>query len=144
MTYDGLESILGNHCFENESGTSKGDGFPTDSLDDDSSYCSTKDLSGSISSKWTAMTKKDEEEEKLYEWGVLESDHPRYNYLKGSPCSNEVQLTDVESMKERFSKLLLGEDITGGSKGISTALALSNAITNLGGMYFHLPLCSDS
>lgn len=138
MTYDGLGSILGNHFFENESGTSKGDLCPTDSLDDDSSCSSNKDLSGSISSKWTAMTKKDDEDEKQYdEWGVLESDHPRYNYLKGCPCSNEVQLTDVETMKERFSKLLLGEDITGGRKGISTALALSNAITNLGGMYFH-------
>ncbi|PHT63552.1 hypothetical protein T459_32602 [Capsicum annuum] len=34
-------------------------------------------------------------------------------------------------MKERFAKLLLGEDVTGESKGVSTALALSNAITYL-------------
>lgn len=44
-----------------------------------------------------------------------------------------TQLSDVETMKEKFAKLLLGEDVTGGSKGISTALALSNAITNLAG-----------
>lgn len=44
-----------------------------------------------------------------------------------------TQLSDVEMMKERFAKLLLGEDVTGGSKGVSTALALSNAITNLAG-----------
>ena len=37
-------------------------------------------------------------------------------------------------MKERFSKLLLGEDMSGGGKGVSSALALSNAITNLAGM----------
>ncbi|KAH7296481.1 hypothetical protein KP509_26G024600 [Ceratopteris richardii] len=34
-------------------------------------------------------------------------------------------------MKEKFSKLLLGEDMSGGSKGVSSALAISNAITNL-------------
>ncbi|PHT81357.1 hypothetical protein T459_14372 [Capsicum annuum] len=34
-------------------------------------------------------------------------------------------------MKERFAKLLLGENVIGGSKGVSTALALSNAITYL-------------
>lgn len=36
-------------------------------------------------------------------------------------------------MKERFAKLLLGEDMSGGGKGVCTALAISNAITNLSG-----------
>lgn len=39
--------------------------------------------------------------------------------------------TDVEMMKEKFAKLLLGEDMSGRGKGVSSALALSNAITNL-------------
>lgn len=54
-------------------------------------------------------------------------------------------------MKERFAKLLLGEDMSGGGKGVSTALAISNAITNLAGSYisearFNLSLthCSSS
>jgi hypothetical protein len=38
-------------------------------------------------------------------------------------------------MKERFAKLLLGEDMSGGGKGVCTALAISNAITNLSGLY---------
>lgn len=38
-------------------------------------------------------------------------------------------------MKERFAKLLLGEDMSGGGKGVSSALALSNAITNLAGNF---------
>ncbi|RZR91693.1 hypothetical protein BHM03_00019859 [Ensete ventricosum] len=38
---------------------------------------------------------------------------------------------DMELMKEKFAKLLLGEDMSGGGKGVSSALALSNAITNL-------------
>lgn len=41
--------------------------------------------------------------------------------------------TEVEMMKERFPKLLLGEDMSGGGKGVCTALAISNAITNLSG-----------
>ena len=42
-------------------------------------------------------------------------------------------MLDLDLMKERFSKLLLGEDMSGGGKGVSSALALSNAITNLAG-----------
>lgn len=49
-------------------------------------------------------------------------------------------ISDMEAIKERFSKLLLGEDMSGGGKGVSSALALSNAITNLAGM---LGLCSN-
>lgn len=44
-------------------------------------------------------------------------------------------------MKERFSKLLLGEDMSGCGNGVSTALAISNAITNLCGkqkFQFHM------
>lgn len=43
-------------------------------------------------------------------------------------------ISDMEAMKERFAKLLLGEDMSGGGKGAPSALALSNAITNLAGM----------
>ncbi|XP_065023576.1 rop guanine nucleotide exchange factor 7-like isoform X2 [Musa acuminata AAA Group] len=39
--------------------------------------------------------------------------------------------SEIEMMKERFSKLLLGEDMSGCGKGACTALAISNAITNL-------------
>ncbi|XP_057731366.1 rop guanine nucleotide exchange factor 5-like [Arachis stenosperma] len=38
---------------------------------------------------------------------------------------------DAEMMKERFAKLLLGEDMSGSRKGVCTALAILNAITNL-------------
>ena len=40
-------------------------------------------------------------------------------------------------MKERFAKLLLGEDMSGSGKGVCTALAISNAITNLCGKFSH-------
>lgn len=45
---------------------------------------------------------------------------------------------DMESMKEKFAKLLLGEDMSGGGKGVSSALALSNAITNLAGNHQYI------
>ncbi|MCD7467160.1 hypothetical protein HAX54_004436 [Datura stramonium] len=46
------------------------------------------------------------------------------------------QASDMEMMKEKFAKLLLGEDMSGGGKGVSSALALSNAITNLAASVF--------
>lgn len=48
----------------------------------------------------------------------------------------DPQPSEVEMMKERFAKLLLGEDLSGGGKGVSSALAISNAITNLSASVF--------
>ncbi|CAM8942102.1 unnamed protein product [Rhodiola kirilowii] len=44
--------------------------------------------------------------------------------------------SEIDQMKEKFAKLLLGEDMSGGGKGVSSALALSNAITNLAASVF--------
>ncbi|XP_021752999.1 rop guanine nucleotide exchange factor 1-like [Chenopodium quinoa] len=52
------------------------------------------------------------------------------------PQSNDSDFSEVELMKERFAKLLLGEDMSGGGKGVCTALAISNAITNLAATVF--------
>lgn len=49
--------------------------------------------------------------------------------------SDLTDYVEVEMMKERFSKLLLGEDMSGSGNGVCTALAISNAITNLCGMW---------
>ncbi|GJT97501.1 Rop guanine nucleotide exchange factor 3-like protein, partial [Tanacetum coccineum] len=38
---------------------------------------------------------------------------------------------EIEMMKDRFSKLLLGENMSGSGKGVSTTVTVSNAITNL-------------
>ncbi|KAL8232396.1 hypothetical protein R6Q57_002174 [Mikania cordata] len=48
----------------------------------------------------------------------------------------ETIYADMDMMKERFAKLLLGEDMSGGGKAVSSALALSNAITNLAASVF--------
>jgi len=128
MTYNGLEScMLNNQSYEDESRTSRGDECITDSFDDDSSCSSSKDAFGSFSSKCLTMKKDDKG---LEEWDLTESPHDFY--AKEKPFG--IQHSDIEAMKERFSKLLLGEDVTGGSKGLITALALSNGITNLSGL----------
>ncbi|KAJ0765142.1 putative PRONE domain, Rop guanine nucleotide exchange factor [Helianthus annuus] len=59
-----------------------------------------------------------------------------------------VSEIEIEMMKERFSKLLLGEDMSGCGNGVCTALAISNAITNLcatlfGQIWRLEPLCPE-
>ncbi|KAI4329242.1 hypothetical protein L6164_021530 [Bauhinia variegata] len=48
----------------------------------------------------------------------------------------EKLMQEMDQMKERFAKLLLGEDMSGGGKGVSSALALSNTFTNLAASIF--------
>ncbi|KAL0663339.1 hypothetical protein Bca4012_100176 [Brassica carinata] len=73
--------------------------------------------------------------------------HPNKSPLVSRPSADDAALAaaqarekqllaDMEQMKERFSKLLLGEDNSGGGKGVCSALALSNAITNLAASVF--------
>ncbi|KAL0330983.1 UNVERIFIED_CONTAM: Rop guanine nucleotide exchange factor 14 [Sesamum angustifolium] len=132
MTYNGLEScILNGHSFDNESATSRGEGCVTDSFDEDDSSCSSStNAFGSFSSLWTIMKKDDQCQD---EWNSPATPR-RYNVKE--KLDDGSRLSDVEAMKEKFAKLLLGEDITGGTKGVSTALALSNAITNLAASVF--------
>ncbi|KAK8535453.1 hypothetical protein V6N13_081581 [Hibiscus sabdariffa] len=57
----------------------------------------------------------------------------------GDWCSEspgERPPSEMDLMKEKFAKLLLGEDMSGGGKGVSSALALSNAVTNLAASVF--------
>ncbi|GJZ87810.1 Rop guanine nucleotide exchange factor 12-like protein [Tanacetum coccineum] len=56
----------------------------------------------------------------------------------GDECTtnNDNKSSEMEMMKEKFGKLLLGEDMSGGGKGVSSAMALSNAITNLAASVF--------
>ncbi|KAG5099260.1 hypothetical protein JHK82_044312 [Glycine max] len=129
MTYNGLDNCIpDSRSYGDESRTSRGDGCITDSFndDDDSSSSSSKDAFGSFSSKCFAM-KRDEQE--LEEWEIAES--PQHFYVKDKSAFDVANCSDVEAMKEKFAKLLLGGDVTGGAKGLNTALALSTAITNL-------------
>ncbi|KAL6848949.1 hypothetical protein ACP4OV_021532 [Aristida adscensionis] len=56
--------------------------------------------------------------------------------MPARPARKEGPPSDAEVVREKFSKLLLGEDMSGTGKGVSSALALSNAITNLAASVF--------
>ncbi|KAF3513045.1 hypothetical protein F2Q69_00000822 [Brassica cretica] len=58
------------------------------------------------------------------------------NPASSSRRGKQARTSDMEMMRERFAKLLLGEDMSGGEKGVTSALALSNAITNLADSMF--------
>lgn len=67
-------------------------------------------------------------------WSVKNNveDGDNNNNKKIRPDSaKQSRVSEIEMMKERFSKLLLGEDMSGSGNGVCTALAISNAITNL-------------
>lgn len=112
MTYDGLESFIMN----------------SQSLDGEETSCSTssKDALGSFYSRSSSNEEADE-------WGSPSSS--KHFHEREKPAYT-TQVSDIEAMKEKFAKLLLGEDVNGGSKGITSALAISNAITNLAGTIF--------
>lgn len=129
VTYNGLDvCIINNESYENESRSmSHEEGCLTDSFDDGASSCSSsKDILGSTSSKWVPTRRDDDQDSD--EWDLTDS--PQFSFPKEKPS---CIASDIETMKEKFAKLLLGEDVTGGSNGHSAALALSNAITNLAG-----------
>ncbi|KAK1361444.1 Rop guanine nucleotide exchange factor 14 [Heracleum sosnowskyi] len=121
--------------YEHDGGTSRGDGDGclTDSVDEEYSSCSSSNnASGSFSSHWTST--KSKRDEKLHdEWRL--SDSPQKIYVKEKQAY-KVENLDVGMLKQKFAKLLLGDDITGGRTGVSSALALSNAITNLAALVF--------
>ncbi|XP_026409114.1 rop guanine nucleotide exchange factor 3-like isoform X3 [Papaver somniferum] len=57
-----------------------------------------------------------------------------YSHVGDEPDAEpEIDDIDLEldMMREKYSKLLLGEDMSGGGKGVCSAVALSNSITNL-------------
>uniref|UniRef100_A0A453FXN3 PRONE domain-containing protein n=1 Tax=Aegilops tauschii subsp. strangulata TaxID=200361 RepID=A0A453FXN3_AEGTS len=56
---------------------------------------------------------------------------PRRRDERQAEAQGWARYTEMELMKERFAKLLLGEDMSGSGKGVCTALAIANAITNL-------------
>ncbi|XP_044473881.1 rop guanine nucleotide exchange factor 7-like [Mangifera indica] len=77
------------------------------------------------------------------DWPIQKTETPNCNSVEGNEDEKKPvmgdrklkkqgsNLSEIEMMKERFAKLLLGEDMSGSGNGVSTALAISNAITNL-------------
>lgn len=139
VTCNGLESCIQNSpAYNKESGMSRGDGITTDSINEEAASCcrrsSNKNALGSVvSSHWNMI--KGFEQEMAGEWEVREIPPLDFYDVTENPVYR-VFAPDVEPMQERFAKLLLGEDITGGREGLSASLSLSNAITNLAASVF--------
>ncbi|XP_020585742.1 rho guanine nucleotide exchange factor 8-like [Phalaenopsis equestris] len=88
-----------------------------------------------VDDKWFRSHGAIEEQQIRSVFDRSENRTPKFRVGEGGSCPScgaglRGQPSDVELMKERFAKLLLGEDMSGGGKGVSSALALSNAITN--------------
>ncbi|KAJ3680718.1 hypothetical protein LUZ60_016996 [Juncus effusus] len=145
MTYDGLESCILNSCKYNseESGLSGTTGTTTDfSLDEETSSCTSSPF---LPEQWD--NKKDKKD-KDSNYSNNYVNKILLNKGKGVEISYVMNGADLDAMKDRFAKLLLGEDVLGGAKGFSTALALSHAITNLSSTVFGElwklePLCEE-
>ncbi|CAL5404601.1 unnamed protein product [Camellia sinensis] len=130
---DGFESFAGN-----------GDG--TGSLTNWASDCRDSTTSSSRSSSETSTRKPEAKvcpSSARLGWPIRKADLSKCSISDVSEGEHKPYLGDsklkklgskileINMMKERFSKLLLGEDMSGSGKGVSTALAISNAITNL-------------
>lgn len=130
--------------------TSRG-GF-SDHLDETSSFCSevspsdwpvlTESDKSASSNCLTALEMKHNQNETEENLAVQEISEPGFVLLSFSvsvfPLCHNLEtvlgfVAELETMKERFSKLLLGEDMSGSGKGVCTAVTISNAITNLYG-----------
>ncbi|PWZ22995.1 hypothetical protein Zm00014a_022782 [Zea mays] len=149
VTYNGLETcIINSSAYDDDSGisaTTGGDGcITTDSLDDEVSSCSSKDASGS---SFTSHCLSKQEEHSLDELGTPMAIH-LLPFKGKKTITYTLSASDIENMKEKFAKLLLGDDTSGGARGVCAALALSNGIINLSATVFGElwklePLCED-
>ncbi|XBI46653.1 hypothetical protein VPH35_110842 [Triticum aestivum] len=100
------------------------------------------------SNSHTHLRKEEEESNSCIESDTAEMQEPGGNGGGGAPplpngrtaprsrLARDGPPSDLDVMKERFAKLLLGEDMSGTGKGVPSALALSNAITNLAASVF--------
>ncbi|XP_068668440.1 rop guanine nucleotide exchange factor 7-like [Aristolochia californica] len=138
---DAMESLIEKEG-ENEK---RGDGF-VNSIEEenrDSSSCSEILTSDTSNEEKSQSSSEDFEASPSMGWPIRkdEFNHCSIPDLRNEgekkqlePRKNEKEISNVseiEMMKERFSKLLLGEDMSGCGQGVCTALAISNAITNL-------------
>ncbi|VAI46091.1 rho guanine nucleotide exchange factor 8-like [Triticum aestivum] len=100
------------------------------------------------SNSHTHLRKEEQESNSCTESDTAEMQEPGGNGGGGAPplpngrtaprsrLARDGPPSDLDVMKERFAKLLLGEDMSGTGKGVPSALALSNAITNLAASVF--------
>ncbi|KAF5737199.1 rop guanine nucleotide exchange factor 7 [Tripterygium wilfordii] len=94
---------------------------------EDQSHCSSQESSSPPSMGWPV--EKVEASDCASQVDMESEEKPSLGDRKLEKQGSSI--SEIEMMKERFSKLLLGEDMSGCGNGVCTALAISNAITNL-------------
>ncbi|XP_051143340.1 rop guanine nucleotide exchange factor 5-like [Andrographis paniculata] len=114
-----------------ESKSNGGDRCPSDSAAADSSCES--GLSSDKSSSCSSVSSVGKGFDTLPTSEMCNNNGNNNTKIKSNDDSKQVSQvsSELEMMKERFSKLLLGEDMSGSGEGVCPALAISNAITNL-------------
>ncbi|KAG5053008.1 hypothetical protein AAZX31_02G236800 [Glycine max] len=107
-------------CNKGENFQKKKDGVPSSSSDS-THECSSPSLGWPIRKATLSKCRKSDEKE-----------NEPVSHLEDSKFTTvSSKMSGIDAMKERFAKLLLGEDMSGSGKGVCSALAISNAITNL-------------
>ncbi|XP_010523016.1 PREDICTED: rop guanine nucleotide exchange factor 3 isoform X2 [Tarenaya hassleriana] len=94
----------------------------SDNIDDTNSFCSEPSPSD-----WPVLTKSKSE---TYSGSETEMKLQK-KVLDVNLAIQGIAEPELDMMKERFAKLLLGEDMSGSGKGVCSAVTISNAITNL-------------
>ncbi|XP_074340860.1 rop guanine nucleotide exchange factor 7-like [Apium graveolens] len=109
------EGFVGNEC-----GVEECEESSSGSVNEEN--CSSEGFSSPPSLRWNVVNDDSEDVSR-------ELERPK---LDDQKLEKQVStFSEIEMMKERLSKLLLGEDMSGCGNGVCTALAISNAITNL-------------
>ncbi|PKA55002.1 Rop guanine nucleotide exchange factor 2 [Apostasia shenzhenica] len=125
-TFD-LSSVIDDHSSITDSIAGAGGFSPLDSI--------SIDYSRTISEISTLSDLCSSDERQSFGWPstvkLLDPASPVLTKLGMKQQAGEGDEAVLDLMRERFSKLLLGEDMSGGGKGVCSAVAISNAITNL-------------
>ncbi|XP_047322409.1 rop guanine nucleotide exchange factor 5-like [Impatiens glandulifera] len=117
------------------------DGFECESFSDSTAEARSSSRSSSDASA-DEVKSKDRSSQPALGWPIRKTHAPKCltsdeSDPEGKSATEDSKLVKMGSkisekeMMERFAKLLLGEDMSGSGKGVCTALAISNAITNL-------------
>ncbi|XP_014505405.1 rop guanine nucleotide exchange factor 5 [Vigna radiata var. radiata] len=110
-------------CNRDENFQKKKDGLPSSATDSTQELkgCASPPLGWPIRKATFSKCRKSDEKE----------NEPVTHLEDTKFTSISSKMAGIDAMKERFAKLLLGEDMSGSGKGVCSALAISNAITNL-------------
>ncbi|KAF9597483.1 hypothetical protein IFM89_018929 [Coptis chinensis] len=110
------------------SGISTSEATTTNTTDEEHGLKSSEDSVSSSPLSWPNI---ETPEKKICVVSNVNKDEEKSHLEDKRNEKENSKVSEIAMMKERFAKLLLGEDMSGCGKGVCTALAILNAITNL-------------